>query len=215
MSQEHVEMSTGQEVAEAVALSKGVFGILPEESYFPEGHVLVPTDIDDPILREKVDDAIRYELERVIDSFRPEEKLFVIQRLGLAHAIHNTCSLIERGLDVYLAQVPPADGKISGDDGWYNFKRNAEMWIYNKDRKGMFDRFFPTVEQLKNLSISQIVFCEEVKPELSSQLQALIDTPPADFKSSPHIHRQLRDYKRLGCKVSAFGVDARKRDDWE
>ena len=232
------EKEPDPEIIEAQTLSKSVFEILPEESYFPADHVFNQKDIEE--FKDDIDDPIRAEVERVVDSLPLAEKVFIIQRLGLAHAIHNIPALMERGIDTYLAQIPPTEDRPDLAKGSYNFLRNAEVWFRNKDRvvaakqklssngkeklkgislsidahadyedyEGKFDRFFPITEQLRELGITQITLLDETAPSNSPVQQARVDSPPKDWDKS-HIFAQLRKYKKDGFQVSVFGVDVR------
>jgi hypothetical protein len=231
-------LSPNPELERARGLLKSAFNILPEESYFPDKHEIRQDLIT---AHEDKDRAIQQEVENILDSIPREEKIFVIQRLGLAHAIHNISSLMRRGFDHYLAQVPPADSRPDFMRDSYNFRRNAEVALRNQeeietqraqllergqenshgvvlsvdahadfeDREGLLQKFFPSLEQLRQLGITRIVLLDEAAPSASSIQQTRIDNPPRDWDKSK-IFSTLREYKNSGFSVTAFGVDPRK-----
>lgn len=235
MKESEASLYESEVVKEARELSKGVFGILPEESFFPDGYV---GTIDNEYFRE-IDDVLKNEVERVLETLG-EEKIFVVQRLGLPHAIHNTPMLQQRGFDTYLAQTPPSANNSKVQQGSYNFTRNAAVWKRNReevrlakrallergaeglrgvvlsidahaqqeDYEGAFDRFFPTVTQLRELGIEDVIFLDETSPQNSTNQQSRINLPPKDWDKS-HVFSRLRDYKNAGLNVRVFGVDSR------
>lgn len=161
----------------------------------------------------------------------------------MGHAIHNTPVLLGRGMDTYLAQIPPTENRPDIMKGSYNFGRNASVWQRNKDQvvaakeklaqagkeslkgivlsidahasfedeEGRFNEFFPTIEQLKELGISQVMLLDETSPKNSSRQQARVDSELKDHDKS-HIFAQLRNYKKEGLAVSVLGVDTRLED---
>lgn len=122
-------LSPNPELKKAKGLLKSAFGILPEESYFPDNHGMRQ---DLKTAHEDIDRAIQQEVEKILDSIPRGEKIFAIQRLGLAHAIHNIPSLMRRGFDHYLAQIPPTDNRPDSMRDSYNFTRNAEVALRNE-----------------------------------------------------------------------------------
>lgn len=231
-------LSPNPELEQAKSLLKSAFGILPEETYFPDNHEIKQDFIT---AHEDEDRAIQQEVEKILDSIPKEEKIFVIQRLGLAHAIHNIPALMARGFDHYLAQIKPTENRPDFMKDSYNFKRNAEVALRNKDkiaqqraqlqeqgqnnlhglvlsvdahadfedREGLLQKFFPSLEQLKQLGITRIVLLDEAAPSVSSKQQSRIDNPPQDWDKSK-IFSTLREYKNSGFSVTAFGVDPRQ-----
>ena len=114
-------LSSNPELEKAKGLLKSVFSILPEESYFPDNHGIRQ---DLKTAHEDIDRSIQQEVEKILDSLPKEEKFFVIQRLGLAHAIHNMPTLMTRGFDNYLAQIKPTENRPDSMKESYNFKHN-------------------------------------------------------------------------------------------
>ncbi|HLC94692.1 MAG TPA: hypothetical protein VJH96_03950 [Patescibacteria group bacterium] len=100
---EHSEFESMKQIKD---LLKSAFSILPEEIYFPEDHKIQPDLIT---AYEEHDRAIQYEVDKILNTITKRRKNFVIQRLGLAHAIHNIPILMTRGFDHYLAQIKIKD----------------------------------------------------------------------------------------------------------
>lgn len=231
-------LSVNPEVEQVKSLLKSAFGILSEESYFPEDHEIKQNLIT---AYEDTDRSIQQEVEKILDSLPKEEKIFVIQRLGLAHAIYNMPTLMSRGFDNYLAQIKPTENRPDFMKGSYNFERNAEVVLRNKneiaqqraklqeqgkdnlhglvlsvdahadfeDKEGLLQKFFPSLEQLRQLGITRIVLLDEAAPSASPRQQTRIDNPPQDWDKSK-IFSTLREYKNSGLNVNAFGVDPRQ-----
>jgi len=231
-------LSPNPELEKAKSLLKSAFHILPEESYFPDKHEIRQGLIT---AHEDVDLAIQQEVEKILDSIPKEEKIFVIQRLGLAHAIHDIPSLMRLGFDHYLAQIPPTDSRPDFMQGSYNFTRNAEVALRHQedieaqrarllergqenlrgivlsvdahadfeDKEGLLQKFFPSLDQLKQLGIARIVLLDEAAPSASPRQQSRIDSQPQAWDKSK-IFSTLREYKNSGFSVTAFGVDPRQ-----